>query len=91
MADHITPHEPREELVSSVDEAFAEADLSEKLWQDFDREHGLITIQLSGDKYTALEQMAQRQNRPISSLAAEVLDGVLSPLVPSIDSGADGG
>lgn len=89
MVSQITPHEPREELVSSVDEAFEEADLSEKRWQDFDREHGLITIQLSGDKYAALENMARRQNRPVSKLAADVLNGVLSPLVPSIGSGGD--
>ena len=89
MANQINPHEPLEELVSSVEEVLEEADLSEKRWRDFEREHRLVTIQLSGERYEALEQMARQQNRPIGELAADVLGAALSHPLSSPGVGGD--
>ena len=65
MTSPITPHEPNELIVSSVDEAFADAEASEKRWQEWQSKHQLkpVSILLPEGEYTALANLATKQKK----------------------------
>jgi hypothetical protein len=85
MSGPITPHEPEELLVSSIDEAFQEAEASQKRWQEWERRHQLksVRIELPEAEYTVLEHLAERQAKTTPQLIQALLDSVLSTLMPS--------
>ena len=81
---NITPHEPEEELISSVEEVFRDAEASEKRWREWERKHQRkpIRIDLPQSEYDVLEYLAKKQGKTISQVAQALLDGVLSALIP---------
>ncbi|MBI1930326.1 hypothetical protein HYR99_39505 [Candidatus Poribacteria bacterium] len=88
MSHSIAPHEPKELLVDSVDEVFAEAEASQKRWQEWEREHQLksVRIQLSEAKYQVLEDLAKEQTKTTPQLIQALLDSILSTLMPSLQT-----
>jgi len=65
MNHKITPHEPEEMLVFSVDEVFQDAAASQKRWQEWERQNKMksVRIEVSEMEYTVLEDLAQRQGK----------------------------
>ncbi len=59
MNPNITPHEPEEELVSSVEEVFQDVLESEKRWLEWERKHQRkpIRIDLPQSEYDILEYL----------------------------------
>ena len=84
MNPKITPHEPEEKLVSSVEEAFRDAEESEKRWQEWERKHQqkFVSIGLPLSEYSILEDLAQQQGKTVPQVIQALLDGVLSALMP---------
>ncbi len=85
MKNKITAHEPDELLASSVDEAFQEAEESEKLWQEWERVHQIKTVRIAVPQaeYTVLETLALQQGKTVAQLVQTLLDSILSTLIPS--------
>lgn len=85
MNHKITPHEPEEMLVSSVDEAFQDAEASQKRWQEWERQHQLksVRIEVPEMEYTVLEDLARRQGKTVPQIIQALLNGIMSTLVPS--------
>lgn len=85
MSHQITPHEPGEALVSSVDEVFQDADASQKRWQQWAQNHQMkaVRIEVPEAEYAMLEDLAQRQGKTVPQIIQALLDGILSTLVPS--------
>ncbi|MFQ6040636.1 MAG: hypothetical protein ACE5PV_07250 [Candidatus Poribacteria bacterium] len=84
MNPRITPHEPKEELVSSVEEVFQDVLESEKRWREWERKHQRkpIRIDLSQSEYDVLEDLAKKQGKTVPQVVQALLDGVLSALMP---------
>ena len=84
MNPRITPHEPKEELVSSVEEAFRDAEESERHWQEWERKHQrkFVSIGLPQNEYNILEELARQQSKTVPQVIQALLDGVLSALMP---------
>lgn len=85
MSHNITPHEPEETLVSSVDEIFQEAEASQQRWQEWERQHQIksVRIEVPEANYTVLVDLAQRQGKTVPQIIQALLNSVLTTLVPS--------
>jgi hypothetical protein len=85
MSHKITPHEPEEMLVSSVDEIFQDANASQKRWQEWEQSHQVksIRIEVPEMEYTLLEDLAQRQGKTVPQIIQALLNSILSTLAPS--------
>jgi hypothetical protein len=85
MSHQITPHEPEEALVSSVDEVFQDADASQKRWQEWEQRHQLkaVRIEVPEMEYTVLEDLARRQGKTVPQIIQALLNSIMSTLVPS--------
>jgi hypothetical protein len=81
----ITPHEPEEALVSSVDEMFQDAEASQKRWQEWERQHQMksVRIEVPEMEYTVLEDLARRQGKTVPQIIQALLNSIMSTLVPS--------
>jgi len=84
MNPKITPHEPEEELLSSVEEAFRDAEESERHWQEWEQKHQrkFVSIGLPQNEYSVLENLAQQQDKTVPQVIQALLDGVLTALMP---------
>ena len=85
MNHKITPHEPEEMLVSSIEEVFQDAEASQGRWQEWERAHPVksIRIEVPEAEYRVLKALAQRQGKTVEQVIQALLDGVLSTLLPS--------
>jgi hypothetical protein len=85
MNHQITPHEPEEALVSSVDEAFQDADASQRRWQEWEQKHSMkaVRIEVPEMEYTILEDLARRQGKTVPQIIQALLNGIMSTLAPS--------
>ncbi len=84
MSKQYTPHEPVEELLS-VEDAFRDAELSEKRWQAFGHEQQLrrVVIELAEPAYWTLEDLARRQSRTVPRVIEQVINQLLTTFAPS--------
>lgn len=82
MKDKIPPHEPGEPLLSSVDEAFEDAEMSQKRWEqwELDRQLRSVRIQLPESEYAKLEKIANRQGKTTSQIIQNLVHGVMATL-----------
>jgi len=91
MPHTITPHEPEEMLVSSVDEIFEDAEASQQRWQEWERKHQItlpdigsgtlpLVASLSDKEVLALSQlqMGSKQSARFSDLLDKQQAGVLT-------------
>ncbi|MEK7726824.1 MAG: hypothetical protein AAB354_00355 [candidate division KSB1 bacterium] len=80
----ITPHEPEEYLLSSVDEIFEEAMTSDKYWQRQEKKRmKSVQIEMPEAAYWALADVAQQQGKTAAQVAQTLMNGILSTLLPS--------
>lgn len=84
MSHRITPHEPEEKVLSSVEEAFREAEESRVRWQAWEQKQQLraVSIALPREEYAVLEHLALRQGKTVPQLAQALLNNILSTFVP---------
>ena len=79
----IAPHEPQEQVLSAA-EAFADAQNSEARWQAFETRHGIkrVFIELPEPTYNTLEQLAEQQQRSVSTLIERVIQDLVVTFAP---------
>lgn len=85
MSHNITPHEPEEVLVSSVDEIFQDAEESQRRWLEWEKWHQLKSVRIAVPEaeYTVLEDLAQKQGKTVAQIIEALLNSILSTLAPS--------
>jgi predicted nucleic acid-binding protein len=84
MSKQYAPHEPSEELLSSVEDAFHDAEQSEARWQAFEQGQGLkrVLIELPEPAYSALEDLAKQQDKTVPRLIERIVEELLIVFVP---------
>lgn len=82
MKEKIPPHEPGEPLLSSVDDAFAEAEASQQRWELWEKQNQLrsLRVQLPEVDYTTLEKLAAQQGKTTAQLIQNLVHGVMVTL-----------
>ncbi len=92
MNHKITPHEPEEMLVSSVDEIFQEVETSQRRWEEWAQKNRIksVRIEVPEANYTILEDLAQRQGKTVPQIIQALLNSVLFTLAPPSRLGSAG-
>jgi len=82
MNHKVTPHEPEEELLSSAEEAFQDADESQKRWEVWERKHQIksVRIEVPQAEYAVLQDLAQQQGKTVAQFIQTILVGALPAL-----------
>ena len=85
MSDSNVPQQVKELLVCSVDEAFADAEISQKRWEQWEIKNRLtpVAIQLPEAEYKILEDLAIQQQTTAPELIQSLVHSVLSTLIRS--------
>jgi hypothetical protein len=80
----ITAHEPQEELLSSVDEAFQDAEESQKRWEAWEQKHQIksVRIEVPQAEYAVLQDLARQQGKTVAQFIQAILVGALPALMP---------
>jgi hypothetical protein len=84
MISKITPHEPEEALLYSVDEAFRDAEESQKRWEAWEQGHQIKSVRLEVPQaeYNVLQNLAQRQGKTVAQFIQAILASALPALMP---------
>jgi hypothetical protein len=84
MNHKITPHEPTEELLSSVEEAFQDAEASQKRWEVWEQKHQMkaVRIEVPHGEYSRLQDLAQQQGKTVAQFIQAMLMNTLPALIP---------
>ncbi len=84
MNHKITAHEPEEELLSSADEAFQDAEQSQKRWEVWEQKHQMksVRIEVPQAEYAVLQDLARQQGKTVAQFIQAILVGALPALMP---------
>lgn len=83
MNHKITPHEPEEELLSSADEAFQDAEESQKRWEVWEQKHQMksVRIEVPQVEYSLLQDLARQQGKTVAQFIQAILISALPALI----------
>ena len=84
MNHKITAHEPEEELLSSAEEAFQDAEESQKRWEVWEQKHQIksVRIEVPQAEYAVLQDLARQQGKTVPQFIQAILVSALPALMP---------